>query len=194
MSGNAKTSSGKLFADRGFDPITIILQIVALQLWYYASLSAFVVAVDWAAGLRPNMAQLFSSKSLDLSSKYGYPTLIAHCLNVVSVVIAEAKIVEKANKCLDFTLTVVFYHLLLMWLSGFGLPGFAMGWWAINTVIVTATCLLSEMLCMKLETQEIKLSVNDLIEQSKQKASEVFVKVQGAASGKRQKEASGLSV
>jgi len=69
-----------------------------------------------------------------------------------------------------------------------------MGWWAINTVIVTATCLLSEMLCMKLETQEIKLSVNDLIEQSKQKASEVFVKVQGAASGKRQKEASGLSV
>jgi len=56
MSGNAKTSSGKLFADRGFDPITIILQIVALQLWYYASLSAFVVVVDWAAGLRPNMA------------------------------------------------------------------------------------------------------------------------------------------
>lgn len=113
-------------------------------------------------------------------------------MNIVSVVIAQAKIVEKANKCLDFTLTIVFYHLLAMWLSGYGLPGFALGWWAINAGIVTATCLLSEMLCMKLETQEIKLSVNDLIEQSKQKASEVFQKVQSAGGPKRQ--ASGLSV
>lgn len=164
MAGNAKTSSGKLFADRGFDPVTIILQILALQLWYYASLSALIIIVDRITGLRPHMAQLFSPKSLDLGSKYGYPTLIAHSLNIISIVIAQAKIVEKANKCLDFTLTIVFYHLLGMWMSGFGLPGLSISWWAINTGIVTATCLLSEMLCMKLETQEIKLSVNDLIE------------------------------
>ena len=88
-------------------------------------------------------------------------------MNIVFVVIWQALIVEKANKCLDFTLTIVFYHLIGMWLTGFGLPGFAINWWLINTVIVTLTCLLSEMLCMKLETQEIKLSVNDLIEQSK---------------------------
>lgn len=113
------------------------------------------------------MAQIFSSKSFDFSNKYGYPTLGAHSLNIVFVVIWQAVIVEKANKCLDFTLTIVFYHLIGMWLTGFGLPGFAINWWLINTVIVTLTCLLSEMLCMKLETQEIKLSVNDLIEQSK---------------------------
>jgi hypothetical protein len=64
--------------------------------------------------------------------------LIANVLNVVSIVIAEAMIVEKANKCLDFTLTIVFYHFIAMWLSGYGLPGFTMGWWAINTGIVTA--------------------------------------------------------
>jgi hypothetical protein len=90
------------------------------------------------ANLRPHMAQLLSSKSLDLGTKYGYPTLIAHVLNVFSVVIAEAAIVEKANKCLDFTLTIVFYHFVIMWLSGYGLPGLTMGWWAINTGIVTA--------------------------------------------------------
>lgn len=103
-------------------------------------------------------------------------------------------IVEKANKCLDFTLTIVFYHFIAMWLSGYGLPGFTMGWWAINTGIVTAQCLLSEMLCMKLETQEIKLTVNDLIEQSKQKASEVLQKVKGGSAGAKKKEASSLSV
>ena len=108
MSGSP-TKSGKLFADRGFDPVTIIMQIVALQLCYYASLSLMVITVDWFAGLRPHMAQLFSAKSLDLTTKYGYPTLIAHSLNVIFVVIAQANIVEKANKCLDFTLTIVFY-------------------------------------------------------------------------------------
>ena len=61
-----------------------------------------------------------------------------------------------------------------MWATGYGLPGMNISWWFINTVIVTVTCLLSEMLCMKMETQEIKLSVNDLIESSKQKASEVI--------------------
>ena len=42
-----------------------------------------------------------------------------------------------------------------------------MNWWLINAGIVTVTCLLSEVLCMKLETQEIKLSVDDLIESTK---------------------------
>ena len=163
-----------MFADRGFDPVTIIMQIIALQLCYYASLSLMIIIVDSCAGLRPHMAQLFSAKSLDFGTKYGYPTLIAHSLNVIFVVIAEANIVEKANKCLDFTLTIVFYQFIVMWATGYGLPGWNVSWWIINTVIVTATCLLSEMLCMKLETQEIKLSVNDLIESSKQKASEVL--------------------
>ena len=186
------TSSGKLFAgDRGFDPITIILQIVSLQFCYYASLTLLVIAIDWTVGLRPHMAQIFSSKSLDLSNKYGYPTLWAHALNIIFVVVAQALIVEKANKCLDFTLTIVFYHFVGMWVAGSSIP--TMNWWIIMTVIVTTTCLLSEMLCMKLETQEIKLSVNDLIESSKQKASEVFNKVK-SSTDKPKSKTSNLSV
>ena len=52
-----KTTSGKLFAgDRGFDPITIILQIVTLQLSYYATLSGLILVIDKVLGLRPHMA------------------------------------------------------------------------------------------------------------------------------------------
>ena len=160
----AKPKTGKLFVgDRGFDPITIIMQIVALQLCYYTSLSLCIIIVDFCCGLRPHLAQIFSSGSLDLGAeRYGYATLFANVLNIGFVVLAEAHIVEKAIKCLDFTLTLVFYHIVIMGLT-YGWPGWKLNWWISQAVIVTLTCIFSEMLCMKLETQEIKLSVDDLI-------------------------------
>ena len=43
-----KPAQGKLFAgQRGFDPITIILQIFALQFTYYAGLTFWVIIVDY---------------------------------------------------------------------------------------------------------------------------------------------------
>lgn len=51
----AKASTGKLFAgDRGFDPQTIILQILALQASFYASLTFCIILVDLICGLRPH--------------------------------------------------------------------------------------------------------------------------------------------
>ena len=96
---------------------------------------------------------------------------MAHVLNIPLVVIAEAQIVEKAIKCLDFTLTVVFFHQIAMSLT-YGFPGthYLFDWWLLNAGIVTAQCVFSEMLCMKLETQEIKLTVDDLIESGKRGA------------------------
>jgi len=54
---SARPTTGKLFAgDRGFDPVTIIAQIVSLQFSYYASLGLCVLFVDYIYGLRPHMA------------------------------------------------------------------------------------------------------------------------------------------
>jgi len=106
------------------------------------------------------------------AERYGYATLIAHTVNIIFVVFSQAVIVEKANKCLDFTLTILFFHLIGMWLM-YGLPGWKMNFWLSQTLIVTVTCLLSEALCMKLETQEIKLTVDDLISASKSSAKSI---------------------
>ena len=71
------------------------------------------------------MAQIFSYLSFNLrAERYGYATLTAHIINIIFVVLAEAAIVEKAIKCLDFTLTIVLYHLILMWLT-YGFPGWS---------------------------------------------------------------------
>ena len=69
------------------------------------------------------------------------------------MVVAEAHIVEKAIKCLDYTLTIVFWHLIAMTFM-VGFPGWTniFDWWLINAAIVTTQCVFSEMLCMKLET------------------------------------------
>ena len=128
--------------------------MVALQFAYYAGLSLCLIVVDLFAGLRPHTAQLFSPLAFDWTKeKYGYATIIGHSLNIVLMVIAEAHIVEKAIKCLDFTLTVVFFHLIAMSFT-YGFPGWnhLFDWWVVNACIVTAQCVLSEFLCMKLET------------------------------------------
>ena len=109
-------------------------------------------------------------------------------LTIPIVVIAEAHIVEKAIKCLDFTLTIVFWHLIIMTLT-YGFPGWShlFDWWMINTCIVTLHCLFSEMLCMKLETQEIKLTVDDIIQSGKRGAQQFISAVQKTAVENSQK-------
>ncbi len=74
-----KPAQGKLFAgQRGFDPITIILQIVALQFTYYAGLTFWIIIVDNLNGLRPHTAQIYSSFMFnDLTAKYAKSSLVA---------------------------------------------------------------------------------------------------------------------
>ena len=154
MKTSKRPTTGKLFAgDRGFDPVTITMQIVALQFAYYSSLLACVGLTDLCIGLRPHLAQIFTSLPYaDLSLNYGHSTLFAHWINVPFVVLCQALIVEKASKCLDFTVTILFVHFACMWLYDGGYPGWQFSFWVQQIAWATATCLLAEALCMKLET------------------------------------------
>jgi hypothetical protein len=160
---------GKLFAGQiGFDPITIILQIVALQFCYYSTLSFCLFFVNglFYGSFRPHLGQIFSPSSLDLSYNYSSATLFSHILNIPFVVAALAYIVEKANKCLDFTVTIFFYHFLASWIA-YKFPN-QLSWWLYHGCLVTVTVLVSEYFCMKLETAEIKLSFGHIIEKGKE--------------------------
>lgn len=89
MNLSKKPATGKLFAgNRGFDPTTIVMQIIALQLAYYASLMMSVLIVDLCCGLRPHLAQIFTPLPFtDLSLKYGWTTILATWLNLPFVVL-----------------------------------------------------------------------------------------------------------
>mmetsp|Transcript_1328 Transcript_1328/g.1362 ORF Transcript_1328/g.1362 Transcript_1328/m.1362 type:complete len:116 (+) Transcript_1328:257-604(+) len=109
---------------------------------------------------------MFSVSALDLSLEYSFITLTANFINIIFVVIAEAYLVEKANRCLDFSLTIFFLHLLLTW--GVNKFPWQLNWWLWQAAIVTITTLLSEFVCLRLETAEIKISINHIIEKGKE--------------------------
>lgn len=47
---------GKLFAgQRGFDPVTITMQIVSMQFTYYMTLSLCILILNFAVGYRTHM-------------------------------------------------------------------------------------------------------------------------------------------
>jgi hypothetical protein len=90
--------------------------------------------------------------------------VFANVLNIIFWVIANACIVEKAKKCLDFTITVFVVHLFFM-CPMYGVPSLSpLSWWCIHIALITVATLISEAVCMKLESQEIKLSINELLE------------------------------
>ena len=147
-----------------------------MQLAFYTGLILCVLITDLLNGLRPHSAQVFSSLVFaDSTGVYWYSTVIAHWLNLPLSVLAHAMIVEKARKCLDFTVTLAIIHTVVVWMF-WEWPG-QYSFWLNQVLWVTFTCVLSESLCMKLETQEIKLSINDLIDKSAEQAKELFTKI-----------------
>ena len=98
--------------------------------------------------------------------RYSTTTLTASWLNVIPTVLWQAALVEKASKCLDFTVTITVVHWVCMLCYDGGTPGWQFSYWLHIVAWSTVTCLLAEALCMKLETAEIKLTINDLIDTS----------------------------
>ena len=144
--------SGKLFAgNRGFDPVTIGMEIVAMQCLYYLTLSLCLLVTTSLLGLRPSLGQLFVPSSFELSQKYSFVTLCANGLNIILVVISQAFVIEKANKCLDYTLTVFFVHLCAV-IGYNGRFPWMLEWWLYHFVIIFVTTLAGEYTLMRIES------------------------------------------
>ncbi len=136
-----------------------------MQFSYYASLTVCMGGVAWFAGLRPHLGMLFSPTSLNFSLDYSYAAATAHLLNIPFVVLANALIVEKANKCLDHTMTVFFWHFIFT-VYNYKFPTHGM-FYVVHAALITITVVASEFTCMRLETAEIKLSVSNIFEKGK---------------------------
>lgn len=76
--------------------------------------------------------------------------MLVHVLNIPFVVAAEAFIVEKANKCLDFTVTIFIIHVFVV-CCWFGHFPFNLRFYVINAIVIVVTVLAAECFCMRLE-------------------------------------------
>lgn len=153
-----------------------------MQFSYYLSLGLCILIVDSVLGYRPHMGQVFSPSSFDLSQNYCFLTITAHSINILFVIVAEALIIEKANKCLDYTLTIFILHVVFVWVHTRKFP-WSLEWWLINAGLICVTTILAEWTCMKIEQQEIKLTfdsdgINTIVKQGKQVLKEVQSNIQ----------------
>ena len=92
---------------------------------------------------------------------------MAHLLTIFVMIIGQAKIVEKANKCYDFVSTTFFYHMIFTGVQ-YKLP-LNVSWWGWHIFFVIITILGSEYICLRIETAEIEISFGNLLEKGKEK-------------------------
>ena len=106
---------------------------------------------------------------------------MAHVLNIIPYITAQAFIIEKAKKCLDYTITTFFIHTMIIWRYTGHFP-WTFNYYFMHGIIITITVLCAEFVLMRIESAEIKLSfdvdgITTAVEQGRQVLDEVSEKV-----------------
>jgi protein SYS1 len=138
-----------------FDPKLIVLQILTLQALYYLSLSTLLVIFHLILDASISMNQIFGSDELNFVSLVGAANVMSVLGAAVGGAFLLAKIVERSKKCVDFTFTLFFLHILLCCQY----DGFPMRWewWLAHAMASTGMATLGEYLCALREMEEIPL-------------------------------------
>ncbi len=140
-----------------FDPILITSQICLIFSIHYILLIFFTILFNSFLGLKLHIDQIFASDSLDFQNNYGYAYICSNFFTYLFMIGTYIKIVDKANKILDYVLTNFLFHLILTTLtSHFPVNIF---WWIINGIFLTTVTLIAEYISLKLDQKEIKLNI-----------------------------------
>uniref|UniRef100_A0A7S4QIC6 Protein SYS1 homolog n=1 Tax=Ditylum brightwellii TaxID=49249 RepID=A0A7S4QIC6_9STRA len=140
-----------------FHPKLIVSQIISLQCFYYAILG-FIFQVNhviFATSI--TMDRIFTTQYLDVWSATGWIDNSAVLTSSVAGAFLLAIIVEKSKKCLDFSVTLFFIHIICCTFYD-GMPK-TWDWWIIHLLGMMIMILLGEFLCSRVEMMDIPLLV-----------------------------------
>jgi len=113
-----------------------------------------VLGLDFLLGQTISFGQLFTG--LSISNTPGLISLISVVVTAAFFPWALVVVVERARKCLDFTVTLFIFHLAFaVALDKF--PTYWL-WWLVHVVCLIYITLVGENLCMRKEMQEIPLT------------------------------------
>ena len=143
-----------LYGKEAWNPRLIIAQIVTVQCLHYIFSGLLYTIFHFLFASRLHLDLIFSWESLSHTTAPGWMiitnVLMVSILDAVSLLV----VVERARKCLDFAVTIVFLH----WVGTLLYSGNPMSWdwWIVNSIATTVTAVAGEQLCMKVELAEIK--------------------------------------
>lgn len=131
-----------------WDPVLLISQMTCLQTFFYASQMSLMLFCSFF-GYEPLISSVFS---IQTQRSMALIQLVAS----VGVSLALSYLVQRAKQCLDFACTVHFFHLICTTIYNRAFPT-QFTWWILQIISTTICTVLGEYLCMRIESQEIKL-------------------------------------
>ncbi|XP_003936485.2 protein SYS1 homolog isoform X1 [Saimiri boliviensis] len=140
-----------------WDPLLILSQIVLMQTVYYGSLGLWLALVDGLVRSTPSLDQMFDAEILGFSTPPGRLSMMSFILNALTCALGLLYFIRRGKQCLDFTVTVHFFHLLGCWFYSSRFPS-ALTWWLVQAVCIALMAVIGEYLCMRTELKEIPLN------------------------------------
>lgn len=137
-----------------FDPWLIFGQILTLQCLFYLALAAFLELSVGSEGL--TLSAFFDFKAVTATTAKGWLTIVSFCCAALAGSGFLCVVIGRAKKCLDFTATVYFVHLINCTAFS-GVPS-GITWWALTTCSIVVMAMFGECLCFQRELRDIPLA------------------------------------
>ncbi|KAG7478289.1 hypothetical protein MATL_G00079060 [Megalops atlanticus] len=140
-----------------WDPVLIISQIILMQCIYYSFLGLWLAGVDSLVHNNRSLDQIFSYELLGFSTLQGRLSMMAFILNSLTCALGLWFFIRRGKQCLDFTVTVHFFHMIGCWIYNTHLPA-ALSWWLVNVACMALMAVIGEYLCMRTELRAIPVN------------------------------------
>jgi len=146
------------FRSQKWDPVLIISQIIAVQALYYLGLGFWILSITFVVDRSPSMDYMFSYDTLKFSNWGGRLFTGAFLLNALNSALVIVYIVRRYKQCLDFSLTIHFYHFLACCIYSGGFLPKTFIWYITQFLSIVLMTILAEHLSKKYELRSIPVS------------------------------------
>lgn len=151
-SNNNSSSNNSLLQ---FNPRLIFSQIIALQSFHYLILCIIIQMNHVVFATSITIDRIFTTKYLYIWSSEGWIDNSAVLLSSITGSLLLAIIVEKSKKCLDFSVTLFFIHIIVCTIYD-GIPK-TWDWWIVHILGMIIMIVFGEYLCSLRELRDIPL-------------------------------------
>lgn len=96
-------------------------------------------------------------QALGFATIQGRLSMMAFILNSLTCALGLWFFIRRGKQCLDFTVTVHFFHMIGCWIYNAHLPA-VLSWWLVNVACMALMAVIGEYLCMRTELRAIPVN------------------------------------